>query len=53
MKSIIYVGMDVYTTNYTLCRYSIERDKVFATVTLEQDHRKIVKYLDQVAINHG
>lgn len=25
MTSIIYVGMDVHTTNYTLCCYSIQR----------------------------
>ena len=24
MTSIIYVGMDVHTTNYTLCCYSME-----------------------------
>ena len=53
MTSIIYVGMDVHTTNYTLCCYSIKTDKVFATATLEPDYRKIVKYLDQVAMNNG
>ena len=53
MTSIIYVGMDVHTTNYTLCCYSFENDRIFATVSLEPDYRNIVKYLDQVAINHG
>ena len=24
MKSITYIGMDVHTTNYTLCCYSVE-----------------------------
>lgn len=27
MASIIYVGMDVHTTNYTLCCYSMEDDR--------------------------
>ena len=26
MKSITYIGMDVHTTNYTLCCYSVEDD---------------------------
>ena len=26
MESILYVGMDVHTTNYTLCTYSIEEE---------------------------
>jgi len=53
MTSIIYVGMDVHTTNYTLCCYSVENDKVFAQATMEPDSRNIVKYLDRVALNHG
>jgi Transposase and inactivated derivatives len=53
MTSIIYVGMDVHTTNYTLCSYSIESDKVFATTTLSPDYKNIVKYVDQVKMNHG
>lgn len=30
MTSIIYVGMDVHTTNYTLCCYSAADDRIFA-----------------------
>ena len=30
MNSIIYVGMDVHTTNYTLCCFSPDKDSVFA-----------------------
>ena len=52
MTSIIYVGMDVHTTNYTLCCYSIENDKIFATVTLEPHYTNILKYLDRVKKNH-
>ena len=48
MTSIIYVGMDVHTTNYTLCCYSVTTDKTFATATMEPDYRNILKYLDRV-----
>jgi len=53
MNSILYVGMDVHTTNYTLCCYSIEKDEVFAVVQVEPDYRNILKYLDQVRKNYG
>ena len=52
MTSIIYVGMDVHTTNYTLCCYSIEKDEVFATVQVEPDYMNILKYLDRVRRNY-
>jgi transposase len=45
--------MDVHTTNYTLCCYSIEKDKIFATTTLTPDYKNIVKYVDQVKMNNG
>ena len=37
MTSIIYVGMDVHTTNYTLCCYSIEGNQIFAQVQVDPD----------------
>jgi len=52
MTSIIYVGMDVHTTNYTLSCYSITTDRVFATTTIEPDYMNIVKYLEKVERNH-
>jgi len=48
MTSIIYVGMDVHTTNYTICCYSITTDKVFAMATMEPDYMNIKKYLERV-----
>jgi len=48
MSSIIYVGMDVHTTNYTICCYSITTDKIFAQTTMEPDYKNIVKYLAQL-----
>jgi transposase len=53
MKSILYVGMDVHVTNYTLCCYSIEKDEAFAIVSIEPDYKNIFKYLEQVKKNQG
>ncbi len=38
MKSIVYVGMDVHSSNYTLSCYMVENDKCFATVQMEPDY---------------
>ena len=45
MESILYVGMDVHTSNYTLCTYSIEDDKEFGLVKFGPDHLNIVRYV--------
>ena len=52
MTSIIYVGMDVHTTNYTLCCYSFENDQVFAVTQIEPDYRNILKYLERIRTNY-
>ena len=48
MTSIIYVGMDVHTTNYTLCCYSMEDDRFFAEVQVKPDAKNILKYLTRI-----
>lgn len=48
MTSIIYVGMDVHTTNYTLCCYSMEDDRFFADAQVEPDAKNILKYLARI-----
>ena len=48
MTSIIYVGMDVHTTNYTLCCYSVSDDRTFAIAQVEPDYHEILKYLNRV-----
>ena len=48
MTSIIYVGMDVHTTNYTLCCYSMEDDRFFAEVQVEPDAKNILKDLARI-----
>ena len=47
MTSITYVGMDVHTTNYTLCCYSVEDDRLFAQIQLKPEYTEILKYLEQ------
>ena len=37
MTSIIYVGMDVHTTNYALCCYSMEDDRFFAEAAQQEN----------------
>lgn len=41
MTSITYIGMDVDTTNFTLCCYSFEDDKVYATVQVKPEYTQI------------
>lgn len=53
MSSILYVGMDVHTTNYTLCCYSMEDNRVFAEIQIKPDYREVLKYLDRVRARHG
>ena len=53
MTSITYVGMDVHTTNYTLCAYTIEGQKVFAQTTINPDINELVKYLKHLEMQAG
>lgn len=53
MTSITYVGMDVHTSNYTLCCYTVEEDKAFAIVQVNPDYKEIIKYLDQIEQQRG
>ena len=53
MTSITHVGLDVHTTNYTVCCYSIQDDQTFAIVQMEPDYKHILKYLNRVNSQHG
>ena len=53
MESILYVGMDVHTSNYTLCTYSIETDKEFGLVQFGPDYLNIVRYINRLKEHHG
>lgn len=53
MKSIVYVGMDVHTTNYTLACYMVDMEQCFAIDQMAPDYRNVLKYLEQVQKNVG
>lgn len=48
MNSITYIGLDVHTTNYTICAYTIENDKLFAETTIRPDINELDKYLKRL-----
>ena len=48
MNSITYIGLDVHTTNYTICAYTIENDKIFAETTIKPDIKELDKYLKRL-----
>ena len=53
MKSITYIGMDVHTTNYTLCCYSVEDDRFFAEIEVKPDYQEVLKYINRVKSQRG
>ena len=48
MNSITYIGLDVHTTNYTICAYTIENDKTFAETKINPDIKELDKYLKKI-----
>ena len=53
MTSIIYVGLDVHTSNFTACCYSVRDDRAFAVVQMNPDYREILEYLNGIKSQHG
>lgn len=45
MNSIIYIGMDVHTTNYTLCAYTLATMTPFGEMQIEPEFEELKKYL--------
>ena len=45
MTSILYIGMDVHSTNYTLCAYMFEGKNSFARTTINPKIDELLKYL--------
>ena len=48
MTSILYIGMDVHTTNYTLRSYSLETQRVFGRMQVESDYKRILQYIKEM-----
>ena len=53
MKSILYVGMDVHKTSFTLSCFSVAAQETFATVRIEPTAKAVKKYLDGVRLAHS
>lgn len=53
MTSIIYVGMDVHTTNFTFCCYTADSDRSFATVQTKPDYHEVLKYMERIQKQRG
>ena len=48
MTSILYIGMDVHTTNYTLCSYTMETQRPFGRMQVEPEYKQILKYIQKM-----
>ena len=56
MTSITYVGMDVHTTNYTICCYQMDsygKERIFGIEELKPDYHEVVKYLNRINNQEG
>lgn len=53
MNNIIYIGMDVHSTNYTLASYTYEARHCFAVTTVKPACDEIIKYIAKVKENFG
>ena len=45
MNSITYIGMDVHTTNYTLCAFTLQGQTPFAELQIKPEIKELEKYL--------
>ena len=48
MKSIIYVGMDVHKSSFTLSCFEKESEKEFGLVRMQSDYKRVLKYLEEI-----
>ena len=48
MNSILYVGMDVHSTNFTLCTFSLGDEKPRFIHTVAPDYKQVLLYLEMV-----
>ena len=56
MKRILKIGMDVHTTNYTLCAMEPiigEDDRVFATIKVTPDYKNILLFIENLKLKLG
>lgn len=48
MSSIIYIGMDVHTTNFTICAYSPYTGEIFDKRQVGPDPNNVKKYIERL-----
>ena len=56
MKRILKIGMDVHTTNYTLCAMEPiigEDDRVFTTIKVTPDYKNILLFIENLKTKLG
>lgn len=56
MKRILKIGMDVHTTNYTLCAMEPvigADDRVFATIKVTPDYKNILMFIENLKLKLG
>ena len=56
MKRILKIGMDVHTTNYTLCAMEPiigEDDRIFATIEVTPDYKNILLFIENLKMKLG
>ena len=51
MASILYIGMDVHTTNYTVCAFKIGNDNFFGETSFTPTAENIAVYLETLRYN--
>ena len=56
MKRIIRIGMDVHSTNYTLCAMEPiigDEDRIFATIDVTPDYKNILLFIESLKMKLG
>ena len=48
MNSITYIGMDVHTTNYTLCAFTMQTQQPFCELQIKPEFEALKKYLTKL-----
>ncbi|SDB19146.1 hypothetical protein SAMN02910417_02699, partial [Eubacterium oxidoreducens] len=56
MNRIIKIGMDVHSTNYTLCAMEPvigAEDRVFANIQVTPDYKNILMFIEELKLKLG
>ena len=55
MKRIIRIGMDVHSTNYTLCAMEpiLGGDRIFANIQVTPDYKNIILFIEDLKLKLG